>query len=235
MKLRTLGVVCAIAISVGAAALFAQTENGTITACAGRDGYLRLISASASCKQAETRIHWNIMGPKGDTGATGTPGAPGAPGTTGPQGPAGPGALRVVDSLGHDVGMFTPSFSLGQPEYVTRRFGADVVILRLQGDQGFAPSSATLYYASADCSGQGYLYFHEVERSLLLTRRGMIRGDWLMHGVGAPIRLEARSSENRTDFSQPGTCSATAQIVWSFESKLVNISSENFVPPFRVE
>ena len=60
--MRTLGAVCAIAVAIGAAALFAQTGNGTITACAGPDGTLRLINATASCKQLETRIHWNITG-----------------------------------------------------------------------------------------------------------------------------------------------------------------------------
>ena len=64
-------------------------------------GQLRMLASGESCKNSETAIDWNrvgpqgpqgiqgIQGPKGDKGETGATGATGQKGDTGPQGPQG--------------------------------------------------------------------------------------------------------------------------------------------------
>jgi hypothetical protein len=75
----------------------AQATN-TIYACVKKNGDVTLSGENESCKRNESRVSWNIVGPrgpKGDTGATGPQGPKGdkgdtgATGATGPQGPKG--------------------------------------------------------------------------------------------------------------------------------------------------
>jgi len=69
--------------------------NGVIYACVrvdrergsdeGRN--IRLVGANEPCRRNETKVQWNVIGPRGDTGPAGPTGATGQ---TGPQGPIGP-------------------------------------------------------------------------------------------------------------------------------------------------
>jgi Phage Tail Collar Domain/Collagen triple helix repeat (20 copies) len=110
-------------------------ETNTISACAKRNGDLRL-SSSGECKQNETLVTWNAVGPqglagapgavgatgatgaKGDTGTNGVPGANGAPGPKGDTGAIGaPGIAGATGPKG-DTG--APG-----PAGVDNRFGSD--------------------------------------------------------------------------------------------------------------
>jgi len=72
----------------------AQTTSGVITACVTPLlDRLRVVAATEPCRANESRLQWNIQGPKGDPGPAGPRGpvGPAGPaGATGPAGPAGP-------------------------------------------------------------------------------------------------------------------------------------------------
>lgn len=67
--------------------IYACVRNNR-TPNAGR--LLRLITAGEACRRGEVMVHWNVVGPKGDTGATGPAGLQGPVGPQGPEGPQGP-------------------------------------------------------------------------------------------------------------------------------------------------
>ncbi len=92
------------------ARLGATDATNTITACVKKNGDVSLVDEGERCKKNESRVTWNIVGPKGDegdkgdtgaigpqglqgakgdTGATGAQGAKGDTGATGQQGPQG--------------------------------------------------------------------------------------------------------------------------------------------------
>ena len=92
------------------------SPDGVIYACVRLDRdrdegkLVRLVAADERCNRNESRIQWNVQGPKGDrgeqgprglTGATGPQGARGPQGAQGPAGPAGPaGAIGPVGPAG---------------------------------------------------------------------------------------------------------------------------------------
>jgi Collagen triple helix repeat (20 copies) len=80
----------------GALATAYAGSTGIIHACVDKDGELRILKATQTCKTKETVLDWNIsgpQGPKGDKGDQGPAGGPGLKGDVGPQGEAGaPGA-----------------------------------------------------------------------------------------------------------------------------------------------
>jgi len=80
------------------ARLGATDATNTIYACVKKNGDVSLVGESERCKNNESRVSWNIVGPKGEkgdkgetgaTGATGPQGAKGDTGATGQQGPQG--------------------------------------------------------------------------------------------------------------------------------------------------
>jgi hypothetical protein len=88
--MKTLGKV--VVIGLGIAALFGATlafahGDVTIKACAGPTGDLRLLGPgfhgryNMECRESETPVEWNIIGPPGPQGPEGPPG---------PEGPEGP-------------------------------------------------------------------------------------------------------------------------------------------------
>lgn len=104
--------VAILAVTAGVAYAWTFGADGTIHACAQRNGAVRLIDPSHAgysghCASSEQAVSWSQKGPTGPTGPTGaagaqgdqgTPGEPGAqgvpgeagaPGATGAQGPAG--------------------------------------------------------------------------------------------------------------------------------------------------
>src|SRR4051794_12021067 len=117
-------VVVGAALGLLGGAAFATEGNGTrradavITACATKQGVLRVVSTTTACRRTETALKWNVAGAKGDTGPkgdpgpkgdtglkgdTGTPGVAGArgePGAVGPPGPAGSGERGATGAPG---------------------------------------------------------------------------------------------------------------------------------------
>jgi hypothetical protein len=73
---------------VGGAGLVVAA-TGTITACANPSGVLKL-STDGTCRENETTVTWNEVGPPGPQGPAGPQGPQGVAGPQGPQGPAGP-------------------------------------------------------------------------------------------------------------------------------------------------
>jgi len=84
----TAGVV-ACALAGATAAVSAQSAGGSISACVGASGAVRILTADSSCRAAERPIVWSIEGPEGPAGQAGPQGPTGPAGDTGPQGPAG--------------------------------------------------------------------------------------------------------------------------------------------------
>jgi hypothetical protein len=130
LRRRLLLVAVPLALAAGVA-LAAQPSgrrpsNAVINACVKKkDGRVRIVVASASCRRNELALAWNAQGQpgpagpagpagragatgpagsagaagaKGDPGARGATGAAGPAGPAGPQGPAGPG-LSSLESL----------------------------------------------------------------------------------------------------------------------------------------
>jgi hypothetical protein len=100
---------------VGVYAATTQSSNtSVIYACVTQedDHSFRLVDASTPCKKHETRLSWNVVGPKGDKGD------PGIAGPAGPQGPAGkdgapgpqgPSGVNGKDGAAGPVGPQGPS------------------------------------------------------------------------------------------------------------------------------
>jgi hypothetical protein len=92
----------ALALAGGTTLLAGAATDGTIHACARlSDGRLRAIEATATCRQSERAVDWNVQGPQGDPGPAGPAGPAGPQGSTGPQGPPGPGltSLEGLDGI----------------------------------------------------------------------------------------------------------------------------------------
>jgi hypothetical protein len=152
IKKRTILIFTSIIVLIfSAAGVYAATmdssNTSTIYACqTNQTGLLRVVVANTACKNNETALSWNVIGPKGDKGdmgATGPQGpkgdtgAMGAIGTAGPQGPAGiDGAVGLQGTQGPkgDTGEQGPVGPTGQQglEGVQGTVGAT----GLQGPQG---------------------------------------------------------------------------------------------------
>jgi len=66
-------------------------DTAQVHSCVAKDGTIRIVAATATCRAQETALDWNIVGPAGPagpTGSTGAAGQPGAPGNPGPRGPS---------------------------------------------------------------------------------------------------------------------------------------------------
>ena len=93
VTLRAVGLgVAALALTVGGAtaALGLAADEGVISACRHRSGFLLVPSPGKACKQSQQALTWNVRGPAGPAGADGADGKDGATGPAGPQGPPGP-------------------------------------------------------------------------------------------------------------------------------------------------
>ena len=86
---RFVAVVAAAMILVAGAGTLVVAHGGDPTlvhSCVNRDGEIRIVSATASCKREEVALDWNITGPIGATGPKGADGATGAKGADGAAG-----------------------------------------------------------------------------------------------------------------------------------------------------
>jgi hypothetical protein len=79
----TLSVITGTAFATG---LASTGDGGTINACAGPNGLLRVVDGASDCRNPERFLSWN---------AGGAPGPPGPQGATGPPGPPGTAALAL--------------------------------------------------------------------------------------------------------------------------------------------
>ena len=76
MLVRVL-VMAVAALGLLGGAAFATEDGGTrradavITACATKQGTLRVVSDASACRRNETALKWNVTGPKGDPGPKG--------------------------------------------------------------------------------------------------------------------------------------------------------------------
>src|SRR5918994_4781393 len=94
--------VATLALPVGGAtaALNLVADEGVISACRHRSGFLLVPSPGKACKQSEPALAWNVRGPAGPAGPAGADGKDGATGPAGPPGPAGPaGEIDSVEAL----------------------------------------------------------------------------------------------------------------------------------------
>ena len=88
VAMALLGGALVLGATTGLGLVSANEPAGTIYACSQNNtGVLRLVAENQNCQPQETKLSWNIQGPKGDTGAQGPQGDQGPPG---PQGEAGP-------------------------------------------------------------------------------------------------------------------------------------------------
>ena len=80
---RHLALVTATTLVVGSTAAIVFSHGGDtalIHSCVARDGTLRIVGATTTCKSQETALDWSITGPQGLPGQSGAPGAQGARG-----------------------------------------------------------------------------------------------------------------------------------------------------------
>ena len=84
----------------------AAQSSDVIRACLTREGDLRLIGPSDTCRPGQTLLTWNSVGPSGPAGPAG------APGPTGPTGPEGPAGRDGRDGRDGTVGTPAPTVTL---------------------------------------------------------------------------------------------------------------------------
>jgi hypothetical protein len=98
-----------IAVTIGVLVLLGSLvvaqNTAVITACVNdTNGNARIVTSAAQCRNHETAIQWNIVGPPGPPGQQGiqglqgVQGQPGQQGIQGPQGPAGISGYQVVEN-----------------------------------------------------------------------------------------------------------------------------------------
>ena len=95
MKRRILIGAAFFAVLVAAGTTYALAASGasttqTINACVNREGQMRLVGVSGNCRENETALSWNTVGPVGPAGQQGIQGVAGRDGRDGQPGPAGP-------------------------------------------------------------------------------------------------------------------------------------------------
>jgi hypothetical protein len=102
----SLGIIAALAVITGTA--YAFTDGGVIHACVKSEGQVRIVKDASECKQQETHIQWNIVGPPGSKGDPGSKGLQGEVGPVGPQGLQGEIGPAGLQGLQGDAGLAGP-------------------------------------------------------------------------------------------------------------------------------
>ena len=100
----------AVLAATGTAAAALPNADGSIAACYGPSGNVRLLDADLGAKPCgvnEQELTWNHKGPQGEPGPQGQPGPQGPQGEPGPQGPKGEQGPKG------DPGPGGPSFARG--------------------------------------------------------------------------------------------------------------------------
>lgn len=87
-----LATIAASTLLVGSSVSMLWGHGGDTTqihSCVAKDGTIRIVDATTTCKSQETALDWSITGPQGPQGPQGDPG---------PQGPRGPSDAYVADA-----------------------------------------------------------------------------------------------------------------------------------------
>ena len=91
-------------------------EDGSIHACYGPSGLVRIVKSASECARFEKALAWNVKGAKGDPGTTGAKGEQGPAGSQGAAGPAGiAGAIGPTGPTGpaDETGAIGPAGAQG--------------------------------------------------------------------------------------------------------------------------
>src|SRR5882672_6455215 len=125
----------------------AERAADQIYACVNNSsGEIKLVAQNATCKNNETLVVWNVVGPQGPIGPAGPAGPAGPVGPVGPQGPQGPAGPTGPQGLTGLTGPQGPTGLTGAPGPAG-----------LQGPQG--PAGGLLSALDAGCPvnvvGQG--------------------------------------------------------------------------------
>ena len=219
-------------------------------------GVLRKVNSATSCLPGETHLSWNVTGPQGlrglpgatgmpgatglpgvgltgvpgatgIPGPTGVPGATGIPGPTGVPGPAGSGGgLRVIDSLGQEVGSYyqTESVVFYHPD-LNKWFSLRSTTSGLQIAGQF-----TYVYASSDCSGPGRPNINWDKSYADLVVPAISDGDVAYYPIGDPESFNYGSI-----FYPDSGCISQANTTDLSPFATFQISDLGFVPPFHLE
>ena len=142
------------------------------------------------------------------------------------------GGVRVVDSLGHDVGPLV--MTAGGPT-VSRKLGTFTFLLDV-GTNGFIiPLHFPFYHTTSDCSGPRYILIEPNS----FWRGSTNIGTQLFYAVDPPQQITVNSIEyftSPTDPNQPGPCQGFGAT--TFSGGLVatfDLSTLGLVPPFRLQ
>ena len=139
------------------------------------------------------------------------------------------GGVRVVDSLGHEVGPFV------QTSAVLRRISGITFLMSVSAN-GFQPGSFSFVHTTSDCSGPRYYYEDESQ----LYRGASITGAQLFYAAD-PRQPKQFSSGERiippADPNQPGICSTFSSPLTLFAglATAIDLSTLGLFPPFSLE
>jgi hypothetical protein len=145
LSYRRLAAVTAAALVIGFTASIVLSHGGDTTyihACVAKDGTMRIVAATVTCKSQETALDWNITGPQG------LPGQDGAPGASGPRGPS--------DAFVADAGANPQLFAQSNNEVTVTTlsltegsYTLNAKVLVGNGDATDAEMTCTLRYAAS--------------------------------------------------------------------------------------
>ena len=127
-------------LAVLASAAYAFGDGGEIHACVKDNGQVRIVKPGSDCKDQETHLVWNVVGPQGERGPQGETGPQGEVGPAGPRGDFGPrGPQGEVGPQG-EQGEVGP---LGEPGREGPAGGNGVSCWDLNGDGQAEPEEDT--------------------------------------------------------------------------------------------
>jgi hypothetical protein len=165
-RLAVFGLLIALVFTMAGFAISSASipaPGGVVKACYKKNGNLRVIDSSASCKAGkETAIQWNQSGGSGTTGATGAQGPAGPIGATGAQGPAGAtGAQGPAGTTGATGATGAPGGGVGQTAFVR---DPNVSVTTSCGDNSFycwmGPTATVTVNAGQRITASGTAMLH---------------------------------------------------------------------------
>lgn len=196
--------------------VYAQSSN-TIQGCFdNKTGVLRKVASPNDCSQKETPISWNIVGPQGPQGN------PGPQGPAGPQGPPGVGTmpLRVVDSLGNEVGLYDSGLAIRRDENLTTWISLQV------SQEGFVQGGSGFGYTTSDCTGTAYVGGTTLSQ---LVDPVYVVGDTVYQPTGSIQTRTLNSSQNPGQPCEVGTFMQAVRPTTTYP-----VSSFGLTPPFTL-
>lgn len=136
-----------------------------------------------------------------------------------------PGPLRIVDSLGNEVGMPEP-ISGGVYQAGVVRFipSENMFVHFLVTTQGIVETPSYALYESTDCSGPGYVLFRNPQA---FTQMAVNIGGTFYYPTGSPQMRTFRSFTSQTN-----PCLSTNDQYEAYDAAAVPVSAIG-VPPFR--